>query len=95
MAEIHYGVALTSEEVGRARLPEIRRKETLAAGRILGVRKHYFWGQKDARFALDSTEAAHIWDTRAVSHFRMLAAGKSRIEPLFARLKAAPACACS
>jgi LmbE family N-acetylglucosaminyl deacetylase len=69
LAESYYGVALTHEETGRSRLPEIRKKETLAAGRILGIRKHYFLGQKDARFTLDASEAARIWDIETVSQF--------------------------
>ena len=34
LAEAYYGLALTREEVGRAHLPEIRKQETLRAGRI-------------------------------------------------------------
>lgn len=67
LAETVYGAQLSREEVGRARLPEIRRQETLRAGRILGIRDHYFLNQKDARFTLDSAEAFRgIWDTAAI-----------------------------
>lgn len=47
LAERIYGTRLAEEGAARARLPEIRRRETLAAGRILGIRRHYFLGQRD------------------------------------------------
>jgi N-acetylglucosamine malate deacetylase 2 len=63
LAESVYGVALTNEEVGRAKLPQIRKAETLRAGKILGIRHHYFLDQKDARFTLDANEAFQgLWD---------------------------------
>jgi LmbE family N-acetylglucosaminyl deacetylase len=63
LAEKYYGVALTDEAIGRARLPEIRKRETLAAGRILGIRNHYFLGQQDLRYTQDPGEApARLWD---------------------------------
>jgi LmbE family N-acetylglucosaminyl deacetylase len=57
LAEKFYGVALTDEKTGRSRLPEIRKRETLAAGKILGIREHYFLEEKDLRFTLDANEA--------------------------------------
>jgi hypothetical protein len=58
---------LTREDVGRKYLPAIRKEETLRAGKILGIRHHYFLDQKDARFTLDGNEAfAHLWDTAAI-----------------------------
>jgi hypothetical protein len=36
LAEQFYKASLTDESAGRARLPEIRRRETLAAGKVLG-----------------------------------------------------------
>ena len=63
LAERYYGVALTDEKTGRSRLPEIRKKETLAAGRILGIRHHHFLDQHDNRFSLDVGEAMdHVWN---------------------------------
>lgn len=67
LAEQYYGAALTDEHVGRARLPEIRRKETLAAGRVLGIRHHHFLEQQDSRFTLDATEPLHIWNTAHIT----------------------------
>ncbi len=42
LAEPVYGVALTDEAVGRAALPEIRKRELLEAGKILGIANHFF-----------------------------------------------------
>lgn len=69
LAERIYGLALTEEKVGRAHLPEIRRRETLAAGRILGVRHHHFLNQKDPGYTLDPDEVDSAWDKKAVRAF--------------------------
>ena len=66
LAEAYYGLPLTREDIGRSRLPAIRKDETLRAGRILGIRHHWFLHQKDARFTLDGDEAFKgIWDVNA------------------------------
>jgi LmbE family N-acetylglucosaminyl deacetylase len=69
LAEQFYHASLTEEAVGRARLPEIRRRETLAAGQILGIRHHYFLRQKDAKYTLDPDEALRSWDTGLIVRF--------------------------
>lgn len=69
LAEQFYEASLTKEEAGRSRLPEIRKRETLAAGRILGIRNHYFLEQKDQRFTLNPAEALDSWDRRTISAF--------------------------
>jgi N-acetylglucosamine malate deacetylase 2 len=67
LAQSIYGVSLTEESVGRAHLPAIRRAETLRAGQILGVRRHYFLDQKDSGFADDAAAASSgNWDRRRV-----------------------------
>jgi LmbE family N-acetylglucosaminyl deacetylase len=67
LAESVYGFQLTKEDVGRAHLPAIRKEETLRAGKILGIRNHYFLDQKDARFTLDGDEAlSRLWDRDAI-----------------------------
>ena len=67
LAEAYYGLPLTREDVGRSRLPAIRKDETLRAGRILGIRHHWFLDQKDARFTLDGDEAfTGIWDVDSI-----------------------------
>lgn len=63
LAERVYGVPLTDEATGRSRLPQIRRQEVLAAGKILGIRNHYFFDELDQKFTLDAAEALNkIWN---------------------------------
>jgi N-acetylglucosamine malate deacetylase 2 len=63
LAEAVYGVALTREGDGRAHLPAIRKEEAIRAGKILGIRRHYFLDQKDLGFATDAALAdASNWD---------------------------------
>jgi len=50
LAELVYGTKLAHDGDGRAHLPAIRREEVLRAGKILGVRKHFFLDQKDLGF---------------------------------------------
>jgi LmbE family N-acetylglucosaminyl deacetylase len=67
LAEPFYKIALTQESVAHTSLPAIRRKETLAAGRILGIGKHYFLEQKDAGFTLDPNAGPmQLWDTNRI-----------------------------
>jgi len=47
LAERVYGFELTREEVGRRELPEIRKRELFEAGRILGIRSHFFLDEPD------------------------------------------------
>jgi N-acetylglucosamine malate deacetylase 2 len=49
LAEPYYRRSLTVETKGRKELPDIRRRETINAGKVLGIRKHFFLGQKDER----------------------------------------------
>ncbi len=64
LAEPYYAKALTKEAVGRKELPALRREETLNAGKVLGIRDHYFLDQKDEAFTTDPREGlAHLWDT--------------------------------
>ena len=70
LAEAIYGVDLTDESHGRSRLPAIRKRETLAAGKVLGIRHHYFLDQRDSGFATDAATApANNWDRAAVLAF--------------------------
>lgn len=65
LAERVYGVPLSAP--GES-LPQIRRRETLAAGRILGIRRHFFLDQKDGGFTLDPNEALErLWNVSAVT----------------------------
>jgi len=56
LAEPVYGVALTDEAVGRAALPEIRKRELLEAGKILGISNHFFLDERDVRYTQDIDE---------------------------------------
>jgi len=68
LAEPLYGMSLTSETVGRKELPAIRRKESLQAGRILGIRSHIFLNQKDQNFTTDEEDGIrHGWNTAAIT----------------------------
>ena len=89
LAEAVYGVDLTREQVGRSRLPEIRKRETLAAGRIMGVRRHWFLEQKDARYTLDRDEALRIWDTQAITSFLTRLIAKEQYSYIFVLLPTA------
>jgi N-acetylglucosamine malate deacetylase 2 len=66
IAEVVYGAPLTEESTGRNRLPEIRKQETLAAGRILGIRQHFFLDQKDAGYTLSAADTLAAWDTTSI-----------------------------
>jgi N-acetylglucosamine malate deacetylase 2 len=59
LAVPYYGIDLTNEAVGRARLPGIRKEEARRAGRILGIRHQWFLSEKDDRFTLDAGESLH------------------------------------
>jgi LmbE family N-acetylglucosaminyl deacetylase len=56
LAESFYGVALTDEAIGRGALPEIRKRELLEAGHILGIANHFFLDQLDRRYTQDIEE---------------------------------------
>lgn len=56
LAESYYGVKLTDEAVGRAALPEIRKRELLEAGSYLGINDHFFLNQRDVRNTKDIDE---------------------------------------
>jgi N-acetylglucosamine malate deacetylase 2 len=59
LAVAYYGLDLTNEAIGRARLPDIRKREAQRAGRILGIQHQWFLNEKDDRFTLDAGESLH------------------------------------
>jgi len=63
LAEKVYGLELTKEEVGRRELPDIRKRELLAAGKILGVRAHYFLDEPDRNNTDDPKDIVGVWNT--------------------------------
>ena len=68
LAEPYYGKSLTTEAIGRKELPAIRRKEAINAGKVLGIEKHFFLGQKDERFTTDKEEGPnHLWNSSIIT----------------------------
>jgi LmbE family N-acetylglucosaminyl deacetylase len=70
LAEAVYGKALANERDGRANLPAIRKEETERAGKLIGIRHHYFLDQRDLGFATDRAAAGTgNWDHAKVVAF--------------------------
>jgi LmbE family N-acetylglucosaminyl deacetylase len=67
LAEPIYGVELTDEKVGREYLPTIRKRETMAAGNIVGIRNFFFLDQLDNQYTqnVDSV-LRYVWDVPEV-----------------------------
>jgi LmbE family N-acetylglucosaminyl deacetylase len=90
LAETYYGVALTQGGDGRARLAAIRKEEALRAGKVLGIREHYFLDQKDLGFDTDAAAAeTGNWDR---SHIRGFLSGlltQERYDAIFTLLPTA------
>lgn len=61
-----YGLELDKEEVGRAHLPEIRKKELIAGGDIVGIRNYFFFDKQDFYYTLDVNETLEKWETETV-----------------------------
>lgn len=61
-----YGKELDKEEIGREFLPDIRRKELIAGGDIVGIRNYYFFDQQDFYYTLDVEETFEKWDTEPI-----------------------------
>jgi LmbE family N-acetylglucosaminyl deacetylase len=67
LAEPFCGETLATEESGRKELPAIRREETLKAGKVLGIRDHFFLEQKDQVFTTDRDSGLkHLWNSAYV-----------------------------
>jgi LmbE family N-acetylglucosaminyl deacetylase len=87
LAEAIYGIGLTGEREGRSRLPAIRKRETLAAGKVLGIRRHYFLDQRDSGFATDAASApSDNWDRAAVLTFLTGLLHRERYDAVFTLL---------
>lgn len=86
LAETIYGLPLTNEATGRACLPAIRQRETRAAGRILGIRRHYFLGEPDGGFTLDLKEAEAAWNMAETRRFLTTVLESERYEYIFTLL---------
>ncbi len=69
LSERIYGLELTDEATGRAELPEIRKAELFAAGRVLGLRRIAFFDQIDHRYTQDPHEVLDQggpWDVESI-----------------------------
>jgi LmbE family N-acetylglucosaminyl deacetylase len=64
LSESFYGnLKLTEEAVGRKHLPRIRQQELLGSGRILGIRRFFFYDQMDLKYSRDvDTVLTEQWD---------------------------------
>lgn len=79
LAEDIYGLELTEEEIGRKHLPEIRKKELMEGGKIVGYRDYFFLNQKDHKYTNNIKEVLDsIWNTGAVidSLTRIMSSGR-------------------
>jgi LmbE family N-acetylglucosaminyl deacetylase len=85
LAELVYGKKLTKEN-----LPSIRREEVLRAGKVLGIRHHYFLDQRDLGFATSAARAdANNWDRARISHFLSDLLAKEHYDAIFTLLPSA------
>lgn len=90
LAETYYGVDLTQSGDGRARLASIRKEEGLRAGKILGIRQHYFLDQKDLGFDTDAAAAqSSNWDRSYVRGFLAGLMARERYDAVFTLLPTA------
>lgn len=58
-----YDRELDKEEVGRAYLPGIRKRELMAGGKIVGLRNYFFFDQVDDEYSKDISRPMKSWDT--------------------------------
>jgi len=58
-----YDRQLDKEEVGRAYLPGIRKRELMAGGKIVGLRNYFFFDQVDDKYSEDINNPLQSWDT--------------------------------
>lgn len=68
-AEAIYGVDLTDEQVARQYLPAIRKRELLAGGAIVGIRRFFFLDELDNAYTENiDTILTHVWRTERVTN---------------------------
>ena len=63
-SEVFYDhLKLSTESIGRKHLPRIRQQELLGSGRILSIRKYFFYDQRDLQSTRDINQIfAEQWD---------------------------------
>jgi N-acetylglucosamine malate deacetylase 2 len=87
LAETYYGEALMKDGEGRAHLASIRKEEVQRAGKILGIRHHYFLDQKDLGFDTDASAAKTAnWDRDSIRGFLAGLLAKERYDAIFTLL---------
>jgi LmbE family N-acetylglucosaminyl deacetylase len=87
LATPYYGVDLTDEAVGRARLPGIRKEEARRAARILGIHHQWFLNEKDDRFTLDAGDSLHgSWHEERILRVLQQRLGKGHYDFVFVLL---------
>jgi LmbE family N-acetylglucosaminyl deacetylase len=90
LAETFYGVSFAPTNEGRAHLAEIRKKEARNAGKILGIRRHYFLDQKDLGFDADRADAVtENWDRPYLRTFLSGLLDRERYDAVFTLLPTA------
>ncbi|MEO7802477.1 MAG: PIG-L family deacetylase [Ginsengibacter sp.] len=64
LASQYYGINLIDSNIGRAYLPAIRKRELMAAGKIIGIRNFFFFDQVDDFYSQDpkAYEGGTKWD---------------------------------
>ncbi len=88
-AQAYYGLSLSEETSGRKRLARLRRKEVLRAGQILGIRRNYFFSQKDTGFTFDPLEGFHAWNIALVQRELFMLLRRERYDLVLVLLPAA------
>jgi LmbE family N-acetylglucosaminyl deacetylase len=86
LAEAIYGIAITGESGSREALTAIRKREALQAGRILGIREHYFLEQVDPGFEERCADAGCDWDEGRVRSFVTNMVARERYNLVFTLL---------
>jgi len=67
LAEPIYGLELTDEAAARHHLPAIRKRELMAAGKIIGIRNYFFLDAFDHAYTENvDTVLSEVWDAEAL-----------------------------
>ncbi|KAA6460433.1 PIG-L family deacetylase [Acidobacteria bacterium AB60] len=87
LAAAYYKKQLTNEAVGRRELPAIRRREAVNAGKVLGIRSHYFLDQVDRHFTTDERDGTKYgWNSDLITSRLQALIRKERYKYVFALL---------
>jgi N-acetylglucosamine malate deacetylase 2 len=89
LAARYYGIDLTDESIGRAKLPRIREEEARGAARILGIEHQWFLNEHDDHYTLDAEEVLNKgWRTQHVLDFLVQRLAKGNYNVVFVVLPA-------